>query len=825
MSNLANRLDVYVKSIAALTLCFTCSAIAAEDQPLTWRHFDVEEADGVVTKMTVVKDPPGTVPQWAANVSQQKFAWSARNTEPVFERPVPFVLPPADSEEPFGDHNHQPSITWLPNGDLLAIWYSTGTEQGTELTVLASRLRAGQTKWDPSSEFLKAPNRNMHGSSIFCDPDTGVIYHLNGMAPDGGLGWAKLALLLRTSRDNGVTWSAPVAVDNRLTGRHQVISGTLKTKAGVLIQNCDAVPGPNGGTALHISHDQGKTWTDPGEGLPAQQFTAGGTGRGTIAGIHAKVVELNDGRLMALGRGDSIDGQMPMSLSSDLGQTWTYQASPFPPIGGGQRLVLRRLQEGPLLLVSFTSANRRQPEANGMTFVDQQGRTFTGHGMYAAVSFDEGVTWPVRKLLTPGEGDFDGGAHTREFTATPTRAEHAGYLAATQTPDGIVHLISSRLHYRLNLAWLTAGTQASAAVSQRPVEGPLSPFLGEPRMDLQTLFTDERFPNIVAAMDGSLLATWGNKQYRARRSEDGGKTWGSDIVIAERGFQGGGTTVDETTGDVLTFVEDHHPPAKLTVYRSKDHGKTWSADAETTIKPDSHGNLPSMHMNEHGITLRHGTHKGRLIRPTRYYAGKNDRSVWPEHYTNAMYSDDGGHTWQTSEPFPENGTGEATLAELSDGRIYYNSRVHWQERPRNTRRRSAMSSDGGHTWTDWKIVDVLPDGHQHRSYGCMGGLVRLPIAGHDVLIFSNIDTPNPVRERATVWASFDGGQTWPVKRLVFEGPSAYSSLTAGRPGTPSEGWIYLHFESGGSKVARFNLAWLVEGQPTEDGLIPEKFRS
>lgn len=527
---------------------------------------------------------------------------------------------------------------------------------------------------------------------------------------------------------------------------------------------------------------------------------------------------------MALGRGDSIDGRMPMSLSSDLGQTWTYQASPFPPIGGGQRLVLRRLQEGPLLLVSFTSANRRQPEANGMTFVDQQGRTFVGHGMYAALSFDDGVTWPVRKLLTPGEGVFDGGAHTREFTATPTRAEHAGYLAATQTPDGIVHLISSRLHYRMNLAWLASGTPASASVSQRPVEGPLSAFLGQPEMDLQRLFTDERFPNIVAAMDGSLLATWGNKQYRVRRSEDGGKTWGSDIVIAERGFQGGGTTVDETTGDVLTFVEDHHPPAKLTVYRSQDHGKTWLADAQTVIKPDSRGNLPSMHMNEHGITLRHGTYKGRLIRPTRFYAGKNDRSRWPEHYTNAMYSDDGGRTWQTSEPFPENGTGEATLAELSDGRIYYNSRVHWQERPRNTRRRSAMSSDGGHTWTDWKIVDVLPDGQQHRSYGCMGGLVRLPIAGHDILIFSNIDTPNPVRERATVWASFDGGQTWPVKRLVFEGPSAYSSLTAGRPGTSSEGWIYLHFESGGSQVARFNLAWLVEGQPIQDGLLPEKFR-
>ena len=99
----------------------------------------------------------------------------------------------------------------------------------------------------------------------------------------------------------------------------------------------------------------------------------------------------------------------------------------------------------------------------------------------------------------------------------------------------------------------------------------------------------------------------------------------------------------------------------------------------------------------------------------------------------------------------------------------------------------------------------------------------LPVTDRDILIFSNIDTEQPKRERATVWASFDGGKTWPVKRLVYDGPSAYSSLAAGRPGTPSEGLIFLHFEGGpkgGSQVARFNLAWLLEGELTRDGKIP-----
>lgn len=353
-------------------------------------------------------------------------------------------------------------------------------------------------------------------------------------------------------------------------------------------------------------------------------------------------------------------------------------------------------------------------------------------------------------------------------------------------------------------------------------EGPIEPFLGEPAFEMQQVFKGERFPNVLVAMDGTVLATFGTKSVKVRRSEDGGKTWGEEITISDPGFQGGGGIVDEKSGDVLVFVEEKHPPAPMTMYRSKDSGKTWTAE-KPEIAPDSKGNPPSMHMNDHGITLRHGEHAGRLIRPTRYYGERNHRDEWPNHYTNAIYSDDGGKTWKTSDPFPENGTGEATVAELSTGVLYYNSRVHWQERPKNTRRRSALSHDGGHTWTDFRIVEILPDGHQHRSYGCMGGLVRLPVSGRDVLIFSNLDTPNATREKITVWASFDGGGTWPVKRLVFDGPSAYSSMNAGRPGTTSEGWIFLHFEGGpggGSQVARFNLAWLLAGEPTGDGEVP-----
>jgi sialidase-1 len=373
----------------------------------------------------------------------------------------------------------------------------------------------------------------------------------------------------------------------------------------------------------------------------------------------------------------------------------------------------------------------------------------------------------------------------------------------------------------LALAASPSGNTALTAAGN-PAESTLDAFLGEPKLDMQQVFEKERFPNIVVAVDGTVLATWGRSSVRARRSEDGGRTWGGEITIAEPGFQGGGLIVDENSGDILAFVEAHHPPAPLHVFRSTDHGRTWKAQ-ETVIQPDAEGNMPSMHMNEHGITLRHGQHKGRLLRPSRWYAGKNERARWPQHYTNAIYSDDGGRTWNTSGPFPAMGTGEATVAELANGRIYYNSRRHWAEEGANPRRRwTAWSDDGGATWKGLAICEVLPDGPQDTNYGCMGGLVRLPVTDRDILIYSNCDSPGG-RHHGTVWASFDGGTTWPVKRLVFDGPFAYSSITAGRPRTDSEGWIYLHFEGGpdgGSTVARFNLSWLLEGEPTGDGRVP-----
>jgi sialidase-1 len=354
----------------------------------------------------------------------------------------------------------------------------------------------------------------------------------------------------------------------------------------------------------------------------------------------------------------------------------------------------------------------------------------------------------------------------------------------------------------------------------KPAEGRLEPLLGEPRFEMQRVGS-ERFPNVVVATDGTVLVTWGSTRFQVRRSEDGGATWGPEITVQDKpAFHGGGTVVDEQSGDVLVFVHQRHPPratvppgAPLNVYRSTDHGRSWEIK-DVVIEEDAKGYVPAMHMSEVGITLRHGPHAGRLLRPARVYGVERG-------YNTAIYSDDGGSTWRSSAPFPESGTGEGAVAELSDGRIYYNSRSHAAD---DAMRRVAWSDDGGQTWGGLAVSPVLPDGPRGTAYGCMGGLTRLPVEDSDILIYSNLDEPTTdSRRRITVWASFDGAETWPVKRLVYDGRSAYSSLAAGRPGTPSEGWIYLQFEGGpdgGSTIARFNLAWLLEGEPTGDGAVP-----
>jgi len=365
--------------------------------------------------------------------------------KPYFRGPRNYVKIAEGSVGPlFARHNHDPAIVECPNGDLLAIWYTCVSERGRELGVAASRLRHGADEWEPASPFWDTPDRNDHAPAMWYDGDR-TIYHFNGLS--SAATWGPLAIVMRTSIDNGVTWSRARLIEPEHQRRNQVVESVFRTREGYIIVPCDASPSSSGGTAIHISEDNGLTWYDPG---------------GTIAGIHAGVAQLDDGRLIAFGRGDNINDQMPKSISDDMGKSWSYSPSGFPPVGGGQRLVLIKLHEGPLFLGAL---------ANGKPAVmvtDESGKKREVRGFFGAVSYDGGQTWPYIRLITDDGPDrefktTDG----RSFTMGLNSAEPKGYFSVCQARNGLIHLISSWNHYAFNLKWLETPPPATAAARKR----------------------------------------------------------------------------------------------------------------------------------------------------------------------------------------------------------------------------------------------------------------------------------------------------------------------------------------------------------------------
>ena len=411
--------------------------------------FRVVQGDMPQTKPLPVTPPALN----ARNVKQQVPADLSKGPDPkkpYFKGPRQYVkVPPAKDCPVFNRHNHCPAIVNCPNGDLLAVWYTCHSEPGRELGIVASRLPYGQDEWQVASDFWNAPDRNDHATALWVDKK-GTIYHFNGLA--AAATWGSLATIMRTSTDSGATWSKARLIMPEHGLHHMPVESVIRTAEGAIIVPCDAVPGGSGGTAVLVSRNNGKTWVDPAEGQSVPSFAAGSKGA-TIAGIHAGFVQLKDGRLMAFGRGNAINGRMPRSVSSDLGKTWTYSASPFPGIAGGQRLAILRLAEGPILFCSF---------GKKMTITDASGKQRKVSGLFASLSTDEGKTWSIKRLISDDgpPRTIDGGGNTGRFTISAESAEPKGYMSICQTPDRLIHLISSKQHYVFNLAWINTPAPA-----------------------------------------------------------------------------------------------------------------------------------------------------------------------------------------------------------------------------------------------------------------------------------------------------------------------------------------------------------------------------
>jgi hypothetical protein len=346
---------------------------------------------------------------------------------------------PENSQGPlYSEHNHDPALVECPNGDLLAIWYSTVREQSRELGLAAARLRHGAEDWEDAAPFWDAPDRNDHGPAAWNDGE-GNIHVFVGLSTAAT--WGNLAVVMMSSADSGATWTEARIIMPEHTTRHLPVESVFRMADGSWLLPCDARSQGQGGTSVHLSTDKGQTWNDAG---------------GKLAGIHAGVTQLQDGRLFGFGRGDDVAGadgvmRMPQSVSTDRGRRWTVSPSPFQPIKSGQRLVLMRLHDGALLMVSFANELERMTDAAGGTSPCK--------GLFAALSMDDGATWPAKRIIGDGSGTTLELMDGAPFEMTNTNAEPKGYMSACQTPDGVIQLISSRQHYAFNRAWIEVGAK------------------------------------------------------------------------------------------------------------------------------------------------------------------------------------------------------------------------------------------------------------------------------------------------------------------------------------------------------------------------------
>ena len=347
--------------------------------------------------------PPAPPPLNQQNVAQERAPTTAPASAPPrfidFTRAGKAPTIPRDTWGPiFSAWNHFTAVCVCPNGDVLAAWYSTVAEEGREVAIAASRLRAGADAWEPASLFFDVPDMNDHAPVLLSDGRR--IYHFSSM---GLRGWDDASNVMRVSDDSGRTWSAPRIILHRHDPQHlsQACSAIVAADGTLVL----AVDGDNHrDERIMTSRDGGAAWR---VGAGCMRKTCG------AYAIHPAVVQRADGALLAFLRGPN---PMPVCVSPDMGETWQLATTPFPGISVGQKAAALKLRSGALLLCSIDN-----------------GRKLLGGGSFAALSPDDGRTWPhVRRLEGVG-----------------------GYMSAAQAPDGMIYVFGSRMTcVAFNEQWL-----------------------------------------------------------------------------------------------------------------------------------------------------------------------------------------------------------------------------------------------------------------------------------------------------------------------------------------------------------------------------------
>jgi len=127
-----------------------------------------------------------------------------------------------------------------------------------------------------------------------------------------------------------------------------------------------------------------------------------------------------------------------------------------------------------------------------------------------------------------------------------------------------------------------------------------------------------------------------------------------------------------------------------------------------------------------------------------------------------------------------------------------------------------ISEDGGDTWGtpifQYELIDPAVNGDFIRYTSVLDGYEK------SRLLFSIASHPT-LRKNLKIFLSYDEGRTWPVSKVLFPGPAAYSSLTVMSDG--SIGCLYENGEYEQYQIyfARFSLDWLSDRKDSFTPLV------
>ncbi len=350
---------------------------------------------------------------------------------------------------------------------------------------------------------------------------------------------------------------------------------------------------------------------------------------------------------------------------------------------------------------------------------------------------------------------------------------------------------------------------------------PLVPFVSH-KNELKYIFKSGsegyntfRIPSIITTDSGVVLAfAEGRKNSSSdsgdidlvlKRSIDGGKTWGDLIIIRDDSTNVCGNpspVIDRKTGKIfllstwnrgddteseiinMTSVDTR----RVYVMNSIDEGLSWSKPIEITDKVKKPNWTWYATGPVHGIQIREGSKKGRMIIPCDHIEANTKK-----YYSHIIYSDDGGSSWNIGGTTPQDQVNECSVAEIGKGKLILNMRNYDRTQ---MNRKISISNDYGESWGD------IYDDKALVEPICQASILRYSFKGYgrNDLLFINPADKNK-RLNMTLRLSNDLGRTWTREFLLHEGPSAYSDITKLRNGnigclfeagknSPYEGIVY-----------------------------------